>query len=259
MGNNNIVRLGKLYGVIPSRYGSSRFPGKPLCMIGGKAMIEMVYERVLGSGCFAKVVVATDDNRIYDYVKGFGGEVVMTKDSHNSGSERCEEVSRLLNMEGEDILINIQGDEPFIEGSQILLVAESFKDEKVNISTLAKRIEREEELWDSNVVKVVIDVNGYAMYFSRQAIPYCRDYDKGEWLGRGVYYKHIGLYGYKVGVLRDLMRLKVSKLEEIEKLEQLRWLANGYKIKVIETEKETLSVDTPEDLEKINKYYENNK
>jgi len=259
MGDKNIINEGKLYGIIPSRYGSTRFPGKPLCMIGGKAMVEHVYERVLNSGYFERVLVATDDSRIYDYVNGFGGEAIMTDAGHNSGSERCEEVSQLLKLKDEDILINIQGDEPFIEGIHISLVAESFKDRSVTISTLAKRIEREEELWDPNVVKVLVNVLGYAIYFSRQTIPYQRNCELKEWFRQGSYYKHIGLYGYKVGILKKLVRLRMSNLEKMEGLEQLRWLENGYMIKVVETDKETLSVDTPEDLERINKYYEGNK
>ncbi len=240
----------KILGVIPARYESSRFPGKPLALIHGKSMIRRVYEQVSKSAKITKVVVATDDERILKHVHDFGGLAVMTAVDHTSGTERCAEVASKFFPEF-DVVINIQGDEPFIDESQIDLVCQSFEDRNTEISTLIKKIETDDELWDANRPKVVIDKQGFALYFSRQTIPFLRSCKKEEWLNKHTFFKHIGIYGYKKEVLLQITCLPASDLEISEQLEQLRWLENGFKIKTMLTDKESMCVDTQEDLDRI--------
>ncbi|RZK41911.1 MAG: 3-deoxy-manno-octulosonate cytidylyltransferase [Pedobacter sp.] len=239
----------KSLGIIPARYASTRFPGKPLVDIGGKTMIQRVYEQSLLSN-LNKVVVATDDERIATEVERFGGEYVMTADTHQSGTDRCAEVAATL--PGYDIVVNIQGDEPFIDPNQINLVTACFTDHGVQLATLIKQIHTEEELFNSNIPKVVIGHEGQALYFSRHPIPYLRNAEKENWLTSHQFYKHIGIYGYKTITLAEITKLKPSILELSESLEQLRWLENGYKIQTKITTIETVAIDSPSDLLKIN-------
>ena len=240
----------KIIGIIPARYASSRFPGKPLADIQGKSMIRRVYEQASKAPSLSKVVVATDDKRICDHVKEWGGEVEMTSVNHPSGTDRCIEV---LNRQNEtyDVIINIQGDEPFIDPSQIEMLSNSFNNKETQIASLAKKIEEEEELFNPNNVKVVIGESGKALYFSRAAIPFVRGVEPDDYLNYADFYKHIGLYAYRVDILRKIGELPLAKLEETESLEQLRWLSADYKIDMKITEIEAISVDTPEDLLKL--------
>jgi 3-deoxy-manno-octulosonate cytidylyltransferase (CMP-KDO synthetase) len=240
----------KTIAIIPARYASTRFPGKPLVEINGKTMIERVYQQAKMVSELAEVIVATDDERIFNAVKSFGGNVIMTLDSHQSGTDRCAEVIGKLTSEF-DVVINIQGDEPFIKPEQIKELIACFNDTATEIATLKKKIEDLETIHNPNVVKVVCNTNGFALYFSRNPIPFVRNADKNEWLAKADFYKHIGIYGYKTDVLLKCTQLPVSFLEKTESLEQLRWLENGYKIKVAETTFESIGIDTPEDLEKI--------
>lgn len=237
----------KILGIIPARYASTRFPAKPLADIAGKSMIQRVYERAMASKSLAKVVIATDHEKIYEHVKQFGGQVCMTREDHQSGTDRCYEA---LSLEAErfDYVINIQGDEPFIAPEQIDLLASCFSDE-VALATLIKKIDHIALLHNTNVVKAVPDKSGYALYFSREALPHQRNVPKEDWLKHGAYYKHIGIYGYRADTLAAIVKLPVSGLESAEALEQLRWLENGYRIKVKETTMESAGIDTPEDLE----------
>ena len=243
----------KVAGIIPARYASSRFPGKPLAIIHNKPMIQLVYEQVSKADQLDDVIIATDDARIEKAVKNFGGKVMMTDPMHSSGTERCAEIQKILKHTGNlfDVIINIQGDEPFIDPKQIDLVASCFKEENVQIATLAKKIENEKELFDQNVVKVITDINGNAIYFSRQTLPYIRSQKKEIWLQLSTHYKHIGIYGYRSAILEEIVTLKRTPLEEVECLEQLRWIENGYSIKVKETSIECYGVDVPEDLSKF--------
>lgn len=237
----------KILGVIPARYASTRFPAKPLADIAGKSMIQRVYERASASKSLVKVVVATDHKKIYEHVKQFGGKACMTREDHQSGTDRCYEA---LSQETEqfDYVINIQGDEPFIAPEQIDLLASCFSRE-VSLATLVKQIDSSPALHNPNIVKAVLDKNGYALYFSREALPHQRSVPKEEWLQYGTYYKHIGIYGYRTETLAEIVQLPVSTLEKAEALEQLRWLENGYRIKTKETTLESAGIDTPEDLE----------
>lgn len=242
----------KFLAVIPARYASTRFPGKPLALIGDKPMIQHVYEQA--KKAVEDVVVATDDKRIYDAVEGFGGQVLLTSDKHRSGTDRCFEA--LQKMSGEyDVVINIQGDEPFIQPEQIETLKACFTDPKTEIATLIKPFDKD-ALWDDlsspNTPKVVINKRMEAMFFSRSVIPYLRGTDRTKWLKTHTYYKHIGLYAYKTNILAEITDLEPSALEKAENLEQLRWLENGYSIKVGITHQQTIGVDTPEDLEKAN-------
>lgn len=243
----------KVLGIIPSRYASSRFPGKPLIDINGKSMIQRVYEQASKTELLTDVVVATDDKRIEKEINHFGGEVMMTSDQHPSGTDRCQEVVEKLELSGVvyDVVINIQGDEPFIEPQQIDELISCFDKPNVQIATLVKNIDDLQELINPNINKVVINKRGEAIYFSRHPIPYFQNLDQNEWLSKHNYFKHIGIYGYRSKILKEITRLNKSKLEIAESLEQLRWLENGYKINVQITEFESLSVDTPEDLSKI--------
>jgi len=239
----------KILGIIPARYTSSRFPGKPLVNIGGKSMIRRVYEQAKKCILLTEVIVATDDERIFDHVINFGGIAVMTDAGHESGTDRCAEVA-LLHPEY-DIIINIQGDEPYIDPEQIAKLAGCFKDTDVQIATLIKKVQSAEELHNPNSPKVIINKNWEAIYFSRTALPYLRKRELQSWLNHHTYFKHIGIYGYRAGILQQITKLPVSSLEEAERLEQLRWIENGYHIKVAETDLETFAIDMPADLEKL--------
>lgn len=240
----------KFIGIIPARYASTRFPGKPLADMKGKYMIQRVYEqarKVLDHVC-----VATDDDRIFNAVQSFGGEVVMTSTQHRSGTDRCFEAYRTLGGH-EDVVINIQGDEPFIKPEQIESLIACFDSPQVQIATLVRPFEASEgyeALANPNSPKVVLNERHEALYFSRSIIPYLRGVEPAEWLSRHTYYKHIGMYGYRADVLGQITCLPQSSLELAESLEQLRWLQNGYTIKVGITTQETIGIDTPADLEK---------
>lgn len=242
----------KVLAIIPARYASTRFPGKPLAMLGGESIISRVYRRVSRTEGVDDVVVATDDERICDHVESFceEGAVMMTSEKHNSGTERCGEVAERLERQGYryDVIINVQGDEPFIEPSQIESLIACFNDPEVQIATLKTRIHSTDELFSPNNVKVVCADNGRALYFSRQPIPYRRGVEQKHWLDEGEYFKHVGIYAFRAEVLHEVCQLKPAALEESEKLEQLRWLAAGYTIQVLETPHANIGIDTPEDL-----------
>ena len=238
--------------IIPARYASTRFPGKPLALIAGKPMIEWVWEGVKQIDCISNAVVATDDERIAETVRGFGGEVMMTSDSHRSGTDRCGEVLGRWKGETPDVVINIQGDEPNVNAEQIEAVAQCFDDPAVQIATLRKAILREEDLFSPNVVKVVTDLQGNALLFSRHPLPYVRGKEQSQWMSEQQYFKHIGIYAFRKEVLETVVQLPQSQLEKSESLEQLRWIENGYRIRVAETPVENIGVDTPEDLARLN-------
>ncbi|MBS4058104.1 MAG: 3-deoxy-manno-octulosonate cytidylyltransferase [Bacteroidales bacterium] len=240
----------QILGVIPARYASSRFPGKPLADIGGKPMIQRVYEQALQAKLLSKVVVATDHEAIFQAVKSFGGQVVMTREDHVSGTDRCYEAYGKTQQHF-DAVINIQGDEPFIDPQQIDAVCALLENENTDISTLVRKIETTAELFNPNVVKAVCDLNGKALYFSRHPIPYQRNVLPEQWLDKVEYFKHLGIYGFKTVVLARLTAYPPALLEQAESLEQLRWLAHGHQITAAITEKEGIAVDTPEDLEKL--------
>jgi 3-deoxy-manno-octulosonate cytidylyltransferase (CMP-KDO synthetase) len=238
-------------GIIPARYASSRFPGKPLALIGNKPMIQRVYEQA--AEALDLVYVATDDVRIYDTVLNFGGKAIMTSPNHLSGTDRCAEaVDGIMTVTGKkiDIVVNIQGDEPFIKPEQIELVIKCFNNKHVEIATLVRMIESGEDIFNPNHTKVVLNSKSDAIYFSRAAIPYLRDVEKADWSKSHPYYKHIGLYAYRTETLKKITQLARSSLEISESLEQNRWLENGYRIRTSTTVWETIGIDTPEDLEK---------
>lgn len=243
----------KVLGIIPARYASTRFPGKPLAVIGDKPMIQHVFERVSEIHAVDEVVVATDDDRIFNKVVEFGGKAVMTNTSHKSGTDRCGEVLGKITAEGRcfDVVVNIQGDEPFVEHTQIEKLIGCFTDPNVQIATLRKRIISQAELESPNVVKLVCDRNDNALYFSRFSIPFQRGKEIGSWMDSHNYFKHIGVYAYRTEVLREIVKLQQTPLECSESLEQLRWLENGLKIKVAETDHENIAIDTPDDLLKL--------
>jgi 3-deoxy-manno-octulosonate cytidylyltransferase (CMP-KDO synthetase) len=238
-----------ILGIIPARYASTRFPGKPLVDIAGKSMIQRVYEQSKKCIHLAEVIVATDDERIYKHVHDFGGSAIITSPLHQSGTDRCAEVA--LQHPQYDVIINIQGDEPFIDPEQIGKLVFCFNDAGTQIATLTKKIQTNEELFNVNSPKVVINKLSEAVYFSRSPLPHIRGQEAKNWLQYFSYFKHIGIYGYRADVLQQITKLPVSSLEKAESLEQLRWIENGYLIKVAETELETYAVDTPEDLEKL--------
>lgn len=244
----------RFLGIIPARYASTRFPAKPLAILGGKPVIQRVYEQV--AGILDDAYVATDDERIESAVKTFGGKVVMTSTKHNSGTDRCYEA--LTKISGQfDVVVNIQGDEPFIQPSQLEALKACFDDSQTQIATLVKPFTTEdsfEALQNINSPKVVLNKYHHAMYFSRSIIPYQRNSENNVWLENHVYYKHIGLYAYRPEVLKEITALPQSSLELAESLEQLRWLENGYKIKVGISEVETIGIDTPEDLAKAEEF-----
>ena len=240
----------KVLAIIPSRYGSTRFPGKPLVKIEGKSMINRVYER--SCKVFDHVCVATDDQRIIDEVKSFGGDAVMTSNTHRSGTDRCFEALNIVEeRDGNkfDIVVNVQGDEPFIEPGQLSELIGCFKEKDTKIATLVKRFSIEEDIFSPNTPKVVLSADMDALYFSRSAIPYKRGVDTSLWNDGKTYYKHIGLYAFTRETLKEVTTLEQTSLEIAEQLEQLRWLESGYKIKVAVTEYQSYSIDTPEDLE----------
>jgi len=240
----------KIIGIIPARFASTRFPGKPLVDISGKSMIQRVYEQSKKAKSLNDVIVATDDSRIEQHIKSFGGNVIMTSEHHQSGTDRCFEAIQKYDSTA-DIVINIQGDEPFIRPEQIDLVASCFNSANVEIATLVKKISTNEELYNPNTPKVVLNRNKEAIYFSRQTIPFIRGENEMEWLNNHTFYKHIGIYAYRTGILGKLTTLKQSSLELAEALEQLRWVENGYKIKVEITDFESIAIDVPEDLKKL--------
>jgi 3-deoxy-manno-octulosonate cytidylyltransferase (CMP-KDO synthetase) len=242
----------KILGVIPARYGSSRFPGKPLAKIQGKPMIQRVYEQAAKCLLLDELIVATDDERIAAFIRSFKGNVMMTPETIASGTERCNTV--VNNLKGDaayDVVINIQGDEPFIDPQQISQLAGCFLSEEVLIGTLVKKITQRDDLINPNVVKVIFDKYNQALYFSRHPIPYLRGAEPADWLNGLNYYKHIGIYGYRTAILNTITQLPASPLEKAESLEQLRWLENGYPIHVRQTDYESIAIDTPADLLKI--------
>lgn len=246
----------KFLGIIPARYASTRFPAKPLAMLGGKTVIQRVYEQV--AGILDDAYVATDDERIENTVKAFGGKVVMTSVRHKSGTDRCYEAYTRIGGNYE-VIVNIQGDEPFIQASQLQAIKACFDTPSTQIATLVKPFTADndfEALENVNSPKVVLDRNMKALYFSRSIIPYQRNADKKDWLKNHVYYKHIGLYAYRAEVLKEITSLPQSSLELAESLEQLRWLENGYSIKAGITEVETIGIDTPQDLERADRFLE---
>jgi 3-deoxy-manno-octulosonate cytidylyltransferase (CMP-KDO synthetase) len=240
----------KIIGIIPARFASTRFPGKPLADINGKTMIQRVIEQAHKSTFLSKVIVATDDLRIADHVTSLGETAVLTSPDHPSGTDRCLE-ALLKCEENYDAVINIQGDEPFVDPSQIDMLADLISRPEVKIATLVKKINDFRLLMDVNKVKVIMDIWGRAIYFSRNAIPYFKGEDPQAWHKRCDYFKHIGLYAYKSSVLKEICALQPSKLELAESLEQLRWIENGYEINAGITEIETPSIDTPEDLAQV--------
>jgi len=245
--------MSTIIGIIPARYASTRLPGKPLVIIGGKTMIQRVYEQAKKVKELEEVYVATDDSRIVDAVKKFGGKVFLTSADHQSGTDRCAEVLSKLDAQV-DVVINIQGDEPFINPAQIALVASCFNDSTVQIASLVKKLDKESEVQNPNTVKAVINSLGNALYFSRSPIPYRRNPE-----AQITYYKHIGIYGYRAQALTEITHLPQGAIEKAESLEQLRWLEKGYAIRLKETDMETISIDTPDDLIKAEAYLRANK
>lgn len=241
----------KFIGIIPARYASTRFPGKPLALLGGKPVIQHVYEKV--AAVLETAYVATDDERIYDVVKSFGGQVVMTRTDHKSGTDRIEEAIEKIGGEW-DVVVNVQGDEPFVAKSQLDTICHCFDDPTTQIATLGKPFESIEAVQNPNSPKIVVDNMGFAMYFSRSVIPYVRGKEKSSWLTHYPFLKHLGIYAYRKDVLRQITQLPQSSLEIAESLEQLRWLQNGFKIKVGTTDVETVGIDTPQDLERAEEF-----
>jgi 3-deoxy-manno-octulosonate cytidylyltransferase (CMP-KDO synthetase) len=242
--------LTDIVGIIPARYASTRFPGKPLIDIHGKTMIRRVYEQAKKSASLSRVIIATDDKRIEQEALSFGGEICMTSPEHPSGTDRCAEVVSAMKLQCKAV-INIQGDEPFINPAQIDLLSACFADPRTQLATLIRKIQSTEVLFNPNSPKVITDKDGFAIYFSRQAIPYVRGTEQKDWLMKGTFYQHIGIYGYRVDCLSEITRLRPSTLEKTESLEQLRWIENGYRIKTAVTDFETLAIDTPDDLQAI--------
>ena len=241
-----------ILGLIPARFASTRFPGKPLADIGGKPMIQRVYEQA--AKILPTVYVATDDERIAATVRSFGGKVVMTSESHQSGTDRCEEaLQQVEKIEGRPFsaVINIQGDEPFISPLQIEQLALAMTNPENEIATLVKKVANTNDLFNPNKPKVVVGTKNEALYFSRSPIPYLRGVKEEEWHQKHDFYNHIGLYGYRSDILGCITKLPQGKLELCESLEQLRWLENGYRIAVMETNLESISIDTPEDLARL--------
>ena len=241
----------KFTAIIPARYASTRFPGKPLAMLGGKTVIQRVYEQAVS--VLGEAYVATDDQRIYDAVEAFGGRAVMTRTDHKSGTDRIQEAAEKISTTA-DVIINVQGDEPFIQRSQIETLCHLFDDQQTQIGTLGKRFETMEAVDNPNSPKIVTDINGFALYFSRSVIPYIRGKEHQEWFGQYPFLKHLGIYAYRREVLAEITRLPQSPLELAESLEQLRWLQNGYRIRVGETDVETVGIDTPEDLQRAEQF-----
>ena len=241
----------KFIAIIPARYASTRFPGKPLAMLGGKTVIQRVYEQA--SAVLEEAYVATDDERIYQAVETFGGKVVMTRADHKSGTDRLEEAATKIGTDA-DVIINIQGDEPFIQKSQIETLKGLFENPETQIGTLGKPFESMEAVQNPNSPKIVCDSRGFALYFSRSVIPYVRGKENAHWLENFPYLKHLGIYAYRRQVLHEVTQLPQSALEKAESLEQLRWLENGYRIRVGITNVETVGIDTPEDLRRAEEF-----
>ena len=241
----------KFMAIIPARYASTRFPGKPLAVLGGKTVIQRVYEQV--SSLLDEVYVATDDERIFQTVEAFGGRAVMTRTDHKSGTDRIEEAAEKIGSQA-DVIINVQGDEPFIQPSQIKTLMQLFDAPETQIGTLGKRFENIEGVENPNSPKIVTDNRGFALYFSRSPIPFVRGKERSEWLANYPFLKHLGIYAYRREVLREVTQLPQGNLEKAESLEQLRWLENGYRIRVGLTEVETVGIDTPEDLKRAEEF-----
>lgn len=239
--------------VIPARYASTRFPGKPLALLAGKTIIQRVYEQA--RQVMEAVYVATDDERIFDHVESFGGQAIMTSVAHRSGTDRIEEAVEKIGT-AYDVIINLQGDEPFVRPSHIETLCHCFDDERTQIATLGIPFGSMEEVENPNSPKIVTDMDGYALYFSRSVIPYVRGNEPREWLSRFPFIRHMGIYAYRREVLSAITKLAPSPLEQAESLEQLRWLQHGYKIRVAMTEFSTIGIDTPEDLERAKSFLE---
>jgi 3-deoxy-manno-octulosonate cytidylyltransferase (CMP-KDO synthetase) len=249
----------KILGLIPARYASTRFPRKLLTLVENKTIIQMVYEQAIQCNFLSEVYVATDNIEIFDHVQSFGGKVIMTDLSHTSGTERCAEAARKLGgAKAFDFVINIQGDEPIIQPEVIDNLAASL-DDAVEIASMYLKINTLEDVLSPNVVKVVLNKNQNALYFSRSPIPFIRDVAVDNWLERAVFFKHIGLYAYQTEVLERIVKIPQAKLEDLEKLEQLRWVYNCFKIKMIETFTQTIGIDTPEDLDKLRQFLRDKK
>lgn len=241
----------EIIAIIPARYASTRFPGKPLAKLAGKPVIQHVYEKVTQT--LPDTWVATDDQRIYETVVDFGGKAIMTRPDHKSGTDRIQEAVDKIGTKA-DIIVNIQGDEPFIQTSQIETICKLFEDPNTQIATIGKYFTDPQALINPNSPKIVTDINGFALYFSRSVIPFIRGIDKDLWLQYFKFIKHLGIYAYQKNVLKAITQLPQSPLEKAESLEQLRWLQNGYRIKVGLTDIETIGIDTPEDLIRAEKY-----
>ena len=241
----------KYIAVIPARYASTRFPGKPLAMLGGKTVIQRVCEQV--ASILPEVYVATDDERIFRAVEAFGGHAVMTRTDHKSGTDRIEEAVEKIGTDA-DVVINVQGDEPFIQPSQVETLMHLFDNPETQIGTLGKPFETVEAVKNPNSPKIVVDNRGFALYFSRSVIPYIRGVEESQWLGHYPFLKHLGVYAYRREVLAEVTRLPQGWLEKAESLEQLRWLENGYRIRVGLTDVETVGIDTPEDLARAEQF-----
>ena len=245
----------KFIGIIPARYASTRFPGKPLAVLGGKTVIQRVYEQA--SSVLEEAYVATDDERIFNAVEAFGGRAVMTRADHKSGTDRIEEAAEKIGTDA-DVIINIQGDEPFIQNSQIETLMQLFEITETQIGTLGKRFDTIDAALNPNSPKIVTDLQGFALYFSRSVIPFVRGQEQAVWLEKHPFLKHLGLYAYRREVLREVTRLPQSPLEIAESLEQLRWLENGFRIRVGITDVETVGIDTPEDLQRAEEFLKEN-
>ena len=240
--------------IIPARYASTRFPGKPLAVLGGKTVIQRVYEQV--KSVLSDVYVATDDERIFSCVESFGGKAVMTHKDHQSGTDRIQEAVEKTATQA-DVIINVQGDEPFIQPSQIQTLMQLFDDPSTQIGTLGKLFESIEAVENPNSPKIVTDMKGFALYFSRSVIPYIRGKERQDWFSEYPFLKHLGVYAYRREVLSEVTKLPQSSLEKAESLEQLRWLQNGYRIRVGMTDVETVGIDTPEDLQRAEEFLKN--
>ena len=241
----------KFMAIIPARYASTRYPGKPLAILGGKTVIQRVYEQV--KSVLDDVYVATDDDRIYNTVTDFGGKAVMTRADHKSGTDRIEEAAEKIGLNA-DVIINVQGDEPFIQPSQIETLMQLFDAPETQIGTLGKPFESIDAVENPNSPKIVTDNRGFALYFSRSVIPYIRGKERDSWFGEYPFLKHLGVYAYRREVLAEVTKLPMSSLEKAESLEQLRWLQNGYRIRVGLTDIETVGIDTPEDLTRAEEF-----
>ena len=241
----------KFMAIIPARYASTRYPGKPLAILGGKTVIQRVYEQV--KSVLDDVYVATDDDRIYNTVTDFGGKAVMTRADHKSGTDRIEEAAEKIGLDA-DVIINVQGDEPFIQPSQIKTLMQLFDAPETQIGTLGKSFESIDAVENPNSPKIVTDNRGFALYFSRSIIPYIRGKERDSWFGEYPFLKHLGVYAYRREVLAEVTKLPMSSLEKAESLEQLRWLQNGYRIRVGLTDIETVGIDTPEDLTRAEEF-----